>query len=118
MAQDNNAPSAGAEKARGHRRVLQGTVTSTKMKDTITVLVERTYKHQKYGKYVRKNKRYHAHDPREEAAVGDRVEIMATRPISRLKRWRLVRITEAAPERGIEVSAAASAEGTGPGGAS
>jgi small subunit ribosomal protein S17 len=96
------------------RRTLVGTVTSDRMKNTITVLVERTFRHPKYGKFVRENKRYHAHDEREEAGVGDRVEIMATRPISRLKRWRLVRVVEAAPERGFEVAGAgAEARGAG-----
>jgi len=87
------------------RRTLIGRVTSTKMKSTITVLVERTFRHPKYGKYVRKNKAYHAHDPAEQAHVGDLVEVMACRPISRLKRWRLVRVIEAAPERGAEIGA-------------
>ena len=95
---------------RAKRRVLTGRVTSTKMKNTITVLVERTYRHPKYGKYVRKNKRYHAHDEKEQAGVGDLVEIASTRPISKLKRWRLVRIAEAAPERGIDVAAISQVE--------
>jgi small subunit ribosomal protein S17 len=89
--------------------VLIGVVTSTKMHKTLTVLVERTFRHEKYGKYLRKQKKYHAHDEREEAGVGDIVEIAATRPLSRLKRWRLVRIVEAAPERGIDVAAIAEA---------
>ena len=76
------------------RRSLEGTVTSDAMAKTITVEVERTYKHAKYGKFVRKAKRYHAHDESGEAGKGDRVEIMACRPISRTKRWRLVRIIE------------------------
>ena len=89
---------------RNLRARLIGQVTSDKMTKTITVLVERTYKHTKYGKYVRKNKRYHAHDEGQVAKVGDQVEIEATRPLSRLKRWRLVRVTEAAPDRGIDVN--------------
>jgi len=93
---------------RGLRRTLNGTVTSSKMANTITVQVQRTYKHPKYGKYVRKNKKYHAHDEREEAQVGDQVEIVATRPYSKIKRWRLVSVTEKAPDRGIDVATAAS----------
>ena len=93
---------------RSRRRTLTGRVTSTKMQSTLTVLVERTYKHGKYGKYVRKNKKYHAHDEREEAQVGDQVEIVATRPYSKIKRWRLVSVTEKAPDRGIDVATAAS----------
>jgi small subunit ribosomal protein S17 len=75
-------------------RTLTGTVVSNKMDKTITVLVERTYKHPKYGKYVRKHERYHAHDEKNEAGPGDKVELMECRPLSRLKRFRLVRVTE------------------------
>lgn len=94
---------------RNARRTLQGTVTSTKGSKTITVLVSRTFKHAKYGKYMRRQKKYHAHDEREEAGDGDLVEIAATRPISKLKCWRLVRIVQAAPERGLDVAAIAQA---------
>lgn len=76
------------------RRVVEGRVTSTKMAKTITVLVERTYKHPKYKKYVRKAAKYHAHDEEGLASVGDRVEVAACRPLSKTKRWRLVRIVE------------------------
>ena len=93
---------------RGQRRSLTGVVTSTKSTRTITVQVTRTFKHPKYEKYVRKQKRYRADDPKEEAHAGDVVEIAATRPLSKVKRWRLVRIVEAAPDRGVEVEAAAS----------
>jgi small subunit ribosomal protein S17 len=79
---------------RTERRRIEGTVVSDKMSKTITVLVERTYKHAKYKKYVRKAARYHAHDEKGEAHAGDRVEIMACRPMSRLKRWLLVRVIE------------------------
>ena len=79
---------------RTHRRTLEGIVTSDKMQKTITVEVERTFKHEKYKKYVRKRKKYHAHDEKGEAKKGDRVEIMACRPMSRLKRWLLVRVIE------------------------
>ena len=94
---------------RTSRRTLTGTVTSTKGSKTITVLVTRTFRHAKYGKYMRRQKKYHAHDEREEAGEGDMVEIAATRPISKLKCWRLLRILEAAPERGLEVQAIADA---------
>jgi len=79
---------------RSVRRALEGTVTSNAMAKTITVEVERTYKHGKYGKFVRKAKKYHAHDEKGEAGKGDRVEIMACRPYSRTKRWRLLRVVE------------------------
>jgi small subunit ribosomal protein S17 len=64
------------------------------MAKTITVVVERTFKHEKYKKYVRKRKKYHAHDEKGEAKRGDKVEIVACRPMSRIKRWLLVRVIE------------------------
>lgn len=79
---------------RTQRRTLEGVVISDKMTKTITVEVERTYRHAKYKKYVRKAARYHAHDESSAAHKGDRVEIMACRPMSRLKRWLLVRVIE------------------------
>ncbi len=104
---------------RGARRTLQGVVTSTKMAKTITVKVQRTFKHPKYKKYVREAKNVHAHDEGEVANVGDVVELTSMRPMSKLKRWRMVRVAEAAPDRGVSV-AAASQTGVGevPGGAS
>jgi small subunit ribosomal protein S17 len=82
------------ENTRNARRAMEGTVTSNLMEKTITVEVERTFKHAKYGKFVRKAKKYHAHDENREAKKGDRVEIIACRPYSKTKRWRLVRIIE------------------------
>lgn len=79
---------------RNARRTIEGVVTSDKMAKTITVVVVRTYKHPKYGKYLRVRKKYHAHDEKGEAKTGDKVELMACRPLSRLKRWRLVRVIE------------------------
>jgi len=78
------------------RRLIEGIVTSDKMDKTITVEIERTFKHAKYGKFVRKAKRYHAHDEKNEAKQGDRVEIMECRPYSKTKRWTLVRVVEKA----------------------
>lgn len=77
---------------RNARRSLQGTVVSTKMDKTITVRVERRFKHPKYGKYVRSHKKFMAHDEENKALEGDFVEIAATRPMSKQKRWRLVRV--------------------------
>ena len=79
---------------RNARRLLPGIVTGDRMDKTITVRVERRFKHPKYGKYVKRHKKYHAHDENNEAKVGDTVELMATRPLSKTKRWRLVRILE------------------------
>jgi small subunit ribosomal protein S17 len=78
--------------ARDSRRTLLGTVISTKTEKTITVEVQRTFKHAKYGKYLRKRKRYLAHDEEKKAQVGDAVEIASTRPISKRKRWRLLHV--------------------------
>ena len=80
------------------RRTLEGVVTSDKMQKTITVLVTRTFKHPKYKKYVREHAKYHAHDEQGLAKLGDRVEIMSCRPLSRLKRWTLVRVVEQASQ--------------------
>lgn len=94
---------------RNQRRTLEGTVVSNKMEKTITVQVERTFKHRKYGKYLRRRKRYHAHVPAGTVEggklnLGDRVEIMQSRPISKLVRWRFVRVVTVAVERGVDVA--------------
>lgn len=78
--------------SRGARRVITGVVSSDKMAKTITVTVERTTKHPKYQKYVRKNSTVHAHDENGEAGIGDTVEITECRPMSKLKRWRLTKV--------------------------
>jgi len=72
-------------------RVLRGTVVSTKMKDTITVAVERYVKHPKYKKYQRLTKKYLVHDAGNTAKSGDKVEITETRPISKRKSFTLVK---------------------------
>ena len=87
-----------------NRRVLQGTVHSDRMQKSVTVDVERRYKHPKYGKYVVQTRRYAVHDEKNEAHAGDRVEIAETRPLSKRKRWRLLRIVEPAPHRGEKAS--------------
>lgn len=79
---------------RNNRRTIEGLVTSNRMEKTITVEVVRTFRHAKYKKFLRKKKKYHAHDENNEARAGDRVELAACRPLSKLKRWRLVRILE------------------------
>ena len=87
------------------RRVLQGVVTSSRMAKTITVRVERAFRHPKYGKIVRQHKKYHAHDEQELARVGDQVEIASTRPISKIKRWRLARVVVSAASIDVETDA-------------
>lgn len=71
-------------------RVLQGTVVSTKMQDTIAVAVERYVKHPKYKKYQRRTKKYLVHDKGNTATTGDKVAIRETAPISKRKRFELV----------------------------
>jgi len=71
-------------------------VSSNKMNKTITVAVERKVKHPIYGKFVKKTTRFHAHDEKNECAVGDIVKIMESRPLSKTKRWRLVEVVEKA----------------------
>lgn len=78
------------------RKVLVGIVTSTKMEKTITVNVETKTKHPLYKKLVIKHKKYHAHDEKQEAQIGDKVEIIETRPISKTKNFRLNKIIEKA----------------------
>lgn len=81
---------------RNSRRVLTGKVVSDKMNKTITVLVE-TYKNDPiYKKRVLYSKKYKAHDEKEEAKIGDKVEIMETRPMSATKNFRLVKVLEKA----------------------
>ena len=71
-------------------------MSSNKMDKTITVAVERKVKHPIYGKFVKKTTRFHAHDEKNECTIGDIVKIMETRPLSKIKRWRLVEIVEKA----------------------
>lgn len=84
------------EAQRNSRRVLRGTVSSDAMDKTITVVVERFYKHPKYEKFMRRHKKYHAHDEANDAHPGDVVEIVECRPMSKIKRWRLNKIVERA----------------------
>jgi small subunit ribosomal protein S17 len=81
-------------KERGSRKTVVGTVESDKQDKTITVLSKRLRMHQKYGKYIHSTTKYVAHDEKDEAREGDTVEIMETRPLSKQKRWRLVRVVE------------------------
>ena len=81
---------------RGRRKVREGYVISNKMDKTVVVAVEAMVKHRLYGKVLRQTSRLKAHDEQNAAAVGDRVRVMETRPISATKRWRLVEIIEKA----------------------
>lgn len=81
---------------RNLRKERTGKVISTKMNKSITIAVERKVKHGMYGKFVNKTTKLMAHDEKNECGVGDLVRIMETRPLSKLKRWRLVEIIERA----------------------
>lgn len=74
------------------RKSQVGRVTSDKMKQTIVVEVERLVRHARYNKFLRRRTKLYAHDQNNEARIGDTVELMYTRPLSKLKRWRLVRV--------------------------
>ena len=77
---------------RGAQKILAGTVVSNKMDKTALVLVERLTKHKTYGKYIRRRSKYMAHDPLNQCHIGDRVSIIESRPISKRKRWQVVKI--------------------------
>jgi len=81
---------------RHKRRTLRGVVVSDRMAKTITVRVERVFKHPKYKKYIRRHAKYHAHDEDQAAKIGDQVEICETRPLSKIKRWRLLSVLNVA----------------------
>ncbi|RIV89202.1 30S ribosomal protein S17 [Aurantiacibacter zhengii] len=92
------------------KRILTGTVTSDKTDKTVTVLVERRVKHPLYGKIIKRSKKYHAHDEKNEYVVGDKVRIEETKPVSKTKTWavkdRLVASRGQAVEADLEVAEA------------
>ena len=79
---------------RGQKKVMVGTVVSNKMDKTVVVMVERLKKHPLYKKTLRVRKKFKAHDEKNECNIGDIVEIMETRPLSKEKRWRVSKIIE------------------------
>ncbi len=81
---------------RNLRKERTGVVTSNKMNKSIVVSVESKVMHPKYGKFVKQTSTFMAHDEKEECGIGDTVKIMETRPLSKLKRWRMVEIIEKA----------------------
>ena len=84
------------ETERTRRKTRVGTIVSDKMNKTVVVVVERRYAHPLYGKQVTRTKKYHAHDENNDYHIGDTVRIMETRPLSKLKRWRVVEVVERA----------------------
>jgi small subunit ribosomal protein S17 len=93
---DTSTPAT--EKTTG-RRVLQGIVTRDKMAKTRRVEVERLVRHAKYGKFVKRRTVCYVHDEKNESQLGDTVEIIESRPLSKTKRWSLVKIVKKAPSR-------------------
>jgi len=85
-----------AELSRGYRKVREGLVVSDKMDKTVVVVVEDRVKHPKYGKVIRRTRKYKAHDAENACGVGDLVRLMETRPLSATKRWRVAEILEKA----------------------
>ena len=81
---------------RGLPKTREGLVVSDKMEKSIVVSTVRLMKHPQFKKYVRVTKKFHVHDEKNEAKAGDRVQIIETRPLSKTKRWRLLKIVEKA----------------------
>jgi small subunit ribosomal protein S17 len=86
-----------SSQVRGSRRTAVGIVVSDKMKKTRRVEIPRLEKHPRYGKYIKRRTICYAHDENNDSHVGDTVEIMEARPMSKLKRWRMVRVVKKAP---------------------
>jgi small subunit ribosomal protein S17 len=101
---------AEAVEERGQRRTAVGVVTSDKMNKTRRVEIPRLVKHPRYGKYIRRRTVCHVHDERNESRLGDTVEIMETRPLSKTKHWRLVRVVTPAGAAAPAETAPAPAE--------
>ena len=80
----------------GKRKEFIGTVVSDKMDKTVVVMVERLVQHPLYGKYIKRRKKYMAHDEKNECRIGDKVLIVETRPLSKRKRWVVKQILEKA----------------------
>jgi len=103
-----------SQQERGQRRVEVGVVTSDKMNKTRRVEIPRLVKHPRYGKYIKRRTICHVHDEANDSHVGDMVEIMETRPLSKTKHWRLVRVVKRAPQAPAAAAAPAPAEQPAP----
>ena len=101
MTAETNNPTSPLPGERGNRRVVTGTVTRDKTAKTRRVEVQRLVRHPKYGKFIKRRTVCYVHDEMNESALGDTVEIMECRPMSRTKRWRLVRVVAKAPSRAL-----------------
>ena len=94
MSETTTSTVAASSASRGNRKERVGEVLSSKMAKTIVVRVERRFPHPQFKKVVTSYKKFYAHDEKSEAKPGDRVRIQETRPLSKMKRWRLVEVVE------------------------
>ena len=94
MADEHELQSAPASITRGSRKTRTGEVVASDMNKTIVVRTVTRVPHRKFGKIVKQMKKFYAHDEQNQAKTGDRVRIMETRPMSKLKRWRLVEVIQ------------------------
>ncbi len=99
MAETTTAPVAETDDDRGQRRVVTGIVTRDKTLKTRRVEIQRLVRHPKYGKFIKRRTICYVHDEKNESHLGDTVDIMECRPMSRTKRWRLVSVVKLAPSR-------------------
>jgi small subunit ribosomal protein S17 len=90
------AAAAASETVRARRKVREGLVVSNKMNKTIVVAVVERVRHERYSKTIQRTQRLYVHDEEGTAGIGDTVRVMETRPMSKLKRWRLVDVVERA----------------------
>lgn len=81
------------------RKEYIGKVVSDKMNKTVTVMVESLYRHAKYGKVVKRRKKFMAHDEEDKCHAGDKVKIIGTRPLSKLKHWKVIEILESVQDK-------------------
>ena len=90
------------EKTAGHKSTKTGVVNGKNMKKTVSVIVERQMRHPLYKKIVREKKKFLAHDEYEKCKIGDTVKIVQTRPMSKLKRWRVLEIVSLSPSETVK----------------
>jgi small subunit ribosomal protein S17 len=94
-----NTPISSSEDSRGKRRLIQGLVTSAAMDKTVVVTVIRRIRDKHFHKFLNRKVKYRAHDENNECRAGDKVELIASKPYSKTKRWRVVRTIEQAREQ-------------------
>jgi len=92
----NATDAVDADEARAARKVREGLVVSNKMNQTAVVAIIERVRHPKYAKFVNRTKKLYAHDENNDVNIGDRVRVMETRPMSKLKRWRITEVLERA----------------------